>query len=42
MGYGVYNNVLGKATSKSWDGGEPYLHLNEDGGILSTTEDLYN
>ena len=31
----------GKPTQKPWDGGQPYLHLKGNGGILSTTEDLY-
>lgn len=31
----------GKPTEKPWDGKQPYLHLKGNGGILSTTEDLY-
>ncbi len=33
--------VTGKPTEKPWDGGEPYFHLKGNGGILSTTEDLF-
>ena len=31
----------GKPTEKAWDTGAPYLHLKGNGGILSTTEDLF-
>ena len=31
----------GKPTEKPWDGSEPYFHLKGNGGILSTTEDLF-
>ena len=31
----------GKPNSKNWAGDGPYLHLKGNGGILSTTEDLY-
>ena len=41
IGYGKNNNVWGKPTSKNWNGNEPYLNLKGNGGILSTTEDLY-
>jgi len=32
---------LGKPTEKKWAANGPYLHLKGNGGILSTTEDLY-
>ncbi len=41
IGYGKNNMVWGKPTSKIWNGKEPYLHLKGNGGILSTTEDLF-
>lgn len=31
----------GKPTEKEWDGNAPYLHLKGNGGILSTTEELF-
>ena len=31
----------GKPTEKEWPGDAPYLHLKGNGGILSTTEDLF-
>lgn len=31
----------GKPTEKAWDGDSPFLHLKGNGGILSTTEDLF-
>jgi tetratricopeptide (TPR) repeat protein len=31
----------GKPTEKEWDNDAPYLHLKGNGGILSTTEDLF-
>ena len=34
-------NLWGKPTDKAWDGNAPYWHLKGNGGILSTTEDLY-
>jgi len=33
--------AAGKPTEKPWDGSEPYFHLKGNGGMLSTTEDLY-
>jgi len=41
VGYGKNNVAWGKPTSKEWNGNEPYLHLKGNGGILSTTEELY-
>lgn len=41
IGYGKNNTVWGKPTRKNWNGNEPYLNLKGNGGILSTTEDLY-
>ena len=41
VGYRENNAVWGKPTSKKWNGNEPFLHLKGNGGILSTTEDLY-
>ena len=41
IGYRRYDSVWGKPTSKNWNGNEPYLNLKGNGGILSTTEDLY-
>jgi CubicO group peptidase (beta-lactamase class C family) len=41
MGYGKNNTIWGKPTHKKWNGNVPYLHLLGNGGILSTTEDLF-
>jgi CubicO group peptidase (beta-lactamase class C family) len=41
FGYSKLDVAWGKPTSKQWNGNEPYLHLKGNGGILSTTEDLY-
>lgn len=41
IGYENDNKVWGKPTDKEWDGVSPYWHLKGNGGILSTTEDLY-
>lgn len=41
IGYGSDNKVWGKPTDKEWDCNSPYWHLKGNGGILSTTEDLY-
>jgi CubicO group peptidase (beta-lactamase class C family) len=40
-GYYQNDSVWGKATDKEWDTDAPYWHLKGNGGILSTTEDLY-
>lgn len=41
VGYGKNNMIWGKPTSKDWNGKALYCHLLGNGGILSTTEDLY-
>ena len=41
IGYYKDDKVWGKPTEKSWDKTAPYWHLAGNGGILSTTEDLY-
>lgn len=41
VGYYRDNKVWGKPTDKEWDKTAPYWHLVGNGGILSTTEDLY-
>lgn len=41
VGYEYDNKVWGKPTDKEWDESSPYWHLKGNGGILSTTEDLY-
>jgi tetratricopeptide (TPR) repeat protein len=41
IGYGKNNIIWGKPTSKNWNGKAPYCHLLGNGGILSTTEDLF-
>ena len=41
VGYYPDNKVWGKPTDKEWDETAPYWHLLGNGGILSTTEDLY-
>lgn len=35
------DEVWGKPTDKEWAGDAPYWHLKGNGGILSTTEDMY-
>lgn len=35
------DRIWGRPTEKEWDDAAPYLHLSGNGGILSTTEDLY-
>ncbi|MBK8553266.1 MAG: beta-lactamase family protein [Ignavibacteria bacterium] len=42
VGYYRDDKVWGKPTDKEWDISAPYWHLKGNGGILSTTEDLYN
>lgn len=41
VGYQQENSNWGKPTEKEWDTTAPYWHLKGNGGILSTTEDLY-
>ncbi|MBK8417037.1 MAG: beta-lactamase family protein [Bacteroidetes bacterium] len=41
IGYGKNNRLWGKPTDKKWIERAPYLHLLGNGGILSTTEDLF-
>lgn len=41
VGYYRDNKAWGKPTEKEWDKSSPYWHLKGNGGILSTTEDLY-
>jgi CubicO group peptidase (beta-lactamase class C family) len=41
VGYEQDNKVWGKPVDKLWDEDAPYWHLKGNGGILSTTEDLY-
>ncbi len=40
-GYLGNDSVWGKPTDKAWDRTAPYWHLKGNGGILSTTGDLY-
>jgi len=41
IGYTKNNTVWGKPTEKKWNGKAPYRHLLGNGGILSTSEDMY-
>lgn len=41
IGYYRDDKVWGKPTDQEWDKTAPYWHLKGNGGILSTTEDLY-
>ncbi|WP_394758102.1 serine hydrolase [Flavobacterium sp.] len=41
IGYYKDDKVWGKPTEKNWDKTAPFWHLAGNGGILSTTEDLY-
>lgn len=41
VGYDSDGRIWGKPTDKEWDITAPYWHLTGNGGILSTTEDLY-
>ena len=41
IGYEKDDTIWGKPTDKTWDKSSPYWHLKGNGGILSTTEDLY-
>ncbi len=42
IGYYTNNKAWGKPNEKNWSSEGPYLHLKGNGGILSTTEDMYN
>ena len=41
VGYDREGNRWGKPTDKEWDVDAPYWHLKGNGGILSTSEDLF-
>ncbi len=41
IGYGKNYMNWGKPTDKKWNGNAPYYHLLGNGGILSTTEDMF-
>ncbi len=41
VGYYRDGRVWGKFTNMNWNGDAPYWHLKANGGVLSTTEDLY-
>jgi len=41
VGYYANDSIWGKPTSKEWDKNAPYWHLKGNGGILSTTEELF-
>jgi CubicO group peptidase (beta-lactamase class C family) len=41
IGYSNDNTAWGRPTEKEWDGSAPYLHLFGNGGVLSTTEDMF-
>ncbi len=41
VGYYRDDRIWGKPTDKEWDKTAPYWHLLGNGGVLSTTEDLY-
>lgn len=41
VGYYKDDKVWGKPTDKEWDKTAPYWHLSGNGGILSTTENMY-
>lgn len=41
IGYSRDDKIWGKPTDKEWDKTAPYWHLLGNGGILSTTEDLF-
>ena len=41
IGYYKDDKIWGKPTNKEWDTTKPYWHLAGNGGILSTTEDMY-
>lgn len=41
IGYYKDDKIWGKPTDKEWDKTAPYWHLTGNGGLLSTTEDMY-
>ena len=41
IGYYKDDRIWGKPTDKEWDKTAPYWHLTANGGVLSTTEDMY-
>lgn len=41
IGYYKDDKIWGKPTEKEWDKTAPYWHLTANGGVLSTTEDMY-
>lgn len=41
VGYFRNDSIWGKPTDKEWNKTSPYWHLKGNGGILSTTEDLF-
>lgn len=41
IGYTKNNTSWGRPTEKKWNGSVPYRHLLGNGGILSTTEDMF-
>lgn len=40
-GYNEKDSIWGKPNDKPWDNKAPFWHLKGNGGILSTTEDMY-
>jgi CubicO group peptidase (beta-lactamase class C family) len=41
VGYYMNDSIWGKPSEMEWDSIAPYWHLKGNGGILSTTEDMY-
>ena len=41
IGYGKNYENWGKPTEKKWNGNAPYRHLLGNGGILTTSEDMF-
>lgn len=41
LGYFMNDSIWGKPSEMKWDKDAPYWHLKGNGGILSTTEDMY-
>lgn len=41
VGYYKDDKIWGKPNEKEWDATAPYWHLKANGGVLSTTEDMY-